>query len=102
MTSKERYKFDPEYRERQLSRNKVNHHKWMQFRVYRDLRRVRVSICNYRDSIYEAQVKIKRYRLKITRAIRKKELLELEFGQLRARLKRKKENEARSQVCTEF
>lgn len=88
MTNNDRYKYDPDYRQKALERNRRNHHKWARYPVFRELRKVRVSICNYRDSIEDAANKIEMYKEKIKIAIIRKEELELEFGRLRAKLKR--------------
>jgi len=88
MTSTERYRKDPAYRERCIARSTRKHAENMQSATYRKLRKVRVDICNWRTSIEVFQAKIKALRQRIESAIRKKEELELAFGQERARRKR--------------
>ena len=94
MADANKYRFDPNYRQKAIDRAKSNHHKWMQYKVYRELRKVRVAICNYKDSIQDAENKIRSYRGKLKLAMYQKEELELEFGRLRARLKKEAKHES--------
>lgn len=86
--STNRYKNNPEYRARVLKLNREYRIRNKQYPVFLKLCRIRNVVQNCKTSIALYKEKIKIAQNKIYKANRRKEELELEWGALRARLKR--------------
>lgn len=83
-----RYKYDKEYRVKIIKNNKEYRQKNNRYPVFRKLHKLRNSINNWKDSINYHRSKIVLFQNRIYKAKRLKESLELEWGALRAQIKK--------------
>lgn len=89
MTSTERYRNDPQYRQRCLARAAKNHAANVASPTYRKLIATRKTLWQVRESISTFRRRIKALQQRIDTLNRRKEELELAFGKERAERKRK-------------
>ncbi len=75
MTHRERYRNNPEYRERQLARVKARHAENKQDPTYRRLLQIRKKICDRRYSIERFQNRIVELERNLFSLIRKRDQL---------------------------
>lgn len=95
-----KYKFNETIRKAQVERSKAWVLRAKSYEEFRNLRKVRVDICNTVESIETYQKNLYALRARLKSLMRRKEELELAWGQVRAKLKKeKKENESRNQTA---
>lgn len=93
-----RYATDPVYRQNLLNLVKIKREENKQYPVYVDLIKVRNSLWNFKESIEHHKRRIKLAQNRIYKATRRKEILEMEWGKLRAELKKKKKAEKHENI----
>ena len=84
----ERYRRDPVFRAGCLARAKANHEKNLASAAYRELIATRKTIWQVKESVATFRAKIKALQQRLKTLTRRKEELELAFGQERAARKR--------------
>lgn len=82
-----RYRNDPIYRSARIAANREYVKDKNKYPLFRKLHKLRNAISNYKDSIKYHQHKITLFRNRIYKAQRAKEKLEIEWGQMRKKLK---------------